>query len=207
MVACVPGDTDAAGDAFARKTPQSPELYRSSVADSLALCGADSAPKRWLAASPLSQCALRSHVLCACAVLCVCVCVCVCVRACVRAWLGSWQPTARHRGRFGITQAVAGAVACGGSSPVPVDMRQRAQCRCSCGKGAPSPGADVAGVRPVLVQMWSGPCRCVLRVCRDDQKRPALDGHAVCMTGGPWDFVLWCCDSARLAWSHSGTTH
>jgi hypothetical protein len=86
VVACVPGDTDAAGDAFARKTPQSPELYRSSVADSLALCGADSAPKRWLAASPLSQCALRSHVLCACAVLCVCVCVCVCVRACVRGW-------------------------------------------------------------------------------------------------------------------------
>ena len=31
-----------------------------------------------------------------------------------------------------------------------------AQSRCRCGRGEPSPGADVAGVSPVLVQMWQG---------------------------------------------------
>jgi hypothetical protein len=28
--------------------------------------------------------------------------------------------------------------------------------RCRCGRGEPSPGADVAGVSPVPVQMWAG---------------------------------------------------
>jgi hypothetical protein len=36
--------------------------------------------------------------------------------------------------------------------------------RCRCGRGEPSPGADVAGVSPVPVQMWQGRgqsrCRC-----------------------------------------------
>jgi hypothetical protein len=32
----------------------------------------------------------------------------------------------------------------------------RAQSWCRCGRGGPSPGADVAGVGPVLVQMWPG---------------------------------------------------
>jgi hypothetical protein len=41
-------------------------------------------------------------------------------------------------------------------SPVPVPMWQRrAQSRCRCGSGEPSPGADVVGVSPVLVQTWS----------------------------------------------------
>jgi hypothetical protein len=31
-----------------------------------------------------------------------------------------------------------------------------AQCRCRCGGGEPDPGADVAGVTPVPVQMWRG---------------------------------------------------
>jgi hypothetical protein len=39
-----------------------------------------------------------------------------------------------------------------------------AQSCCRCGRGAPSPGADVAGTSPVLLQMWQGrarsPCRC-----------------------------------------------
>jgi hypothetical protein len=32
----------------------------------------------------------------------------------------------------------------------------RARSRRRCGRGAPGPGADVAGVRPVLAQMWQG---------------------------------------------------
>ncbi len=39
-----------------------------------------------------------------------------------------------------------------------------AQSRRRCGRGGPSPGADVGGVDPVLVQMWAGwaqsRCRC-----------------------------------------------
>jgi hypothetical protein len=31
-----------------------------------------------------------------------------------------------------------------------------AMSRCRCGRGEPSPGADVAGVSPVPVQMWQG---------------------------------------------------
>ena len=41
--------------------------------------------------------------------------------------------------------------------PGPVQMWQGwAQSRCRSGSGNPSPGADVAGVSPVLVQMWHG---------------------------------------------------
>ena len=41
-------------------------------------------------------------------------------------------------------------------SPVPVQMRQGwAQSWCRCGRGGPSPGADVAGVGSVAVQMWA----------------------------------------------------
>ena len=57
-----------------------------------------------------------------------------------------------------------------GVSPVPAQMwlgvspvvtqlrapRAQAQSRRRCGGGEPSPGADVAGVSPVQVQMWQG---------------------------------------------------
>ena len=43
---------------------------------------------------------------------------------------------------------------CAEHGPVPVQMWQGwAQFRCRCGRGRPSPGADVAGVGPVPVQM------------------------------------------------------
>ena len=35
-------------------------------------------------------------------------------------------------------------------------VRANAESRCRCGRGEPSPGADVAGVSPVPVQMWQG---------------------------------------------------
>ena len=35
-------------------------------------------------------------------------------------------------------------------------QRRWAQSRCRCGSGEPSPSADLAGLNPVLVQMWQG---------------------------------------------------
>ena len=40
------------------------------------------------------------------------------------------------------------------SRPYPPKRAERAQSRCRCGSGEPSPGADVAAVSPVPVQMW-----------------------------------------------------
>ena len=43
-----------------------------------------------------------------------------------------------------------------GSSGTPAAGMGRAQSRCRCGRREPSPGADVAWVGPVPVQMWAG---------------------------------------------------
>ena len=61
------------------------------------------------------------------------------------------------RGSYRRATCDDGKVRDGQVRAVPVQMWQRsAQSRCRCGGGEPSPGADVAGVSPVPVQMWRG---------------------------------------------------
>ncbi len=43
--------------------------------------------------------------------------------------------------------------------------------RCRCGRGEPSPGADVAALRPVPVQMWQGRAQSRCR-CGSDEPKP-----------------------------------
>jgi hypothetical protein len=64
-----------------------------------------------------------------------------------------------HRGRPCMrpsTHCGAGAHGSACGDRVRRYRRNGAQSRCRCGSGWPSPGADVAGVRPVPVQMWQG---------------------------------------------------
>ena len=85
-------------------------------------------------------------------------------RACVRPYS---HLECAHRGRFGgtccnISQHGADSSACGAASvalpcATTADVCLTAWCRCCrCGQSEPSPGADVAGASPVLLQMWQG---------------------------------------------------
>ena len=72
--------------------------------------------------------------------------------------------------------------------------QRRAQSRRRCGSGAPSPGADVAAVCPVPVQMWQR-CAQSRRRCGSGAPSPGADVAAVC----PVPAQMWqrCAQSRR----------